>query len=108
MEYRSIYITAKDEEEARKIGRTLVEERLVACINFFPIQSIYWWKSKVEEAGEIAIIAKTRADLVDRLIPRVKELHSYEVPCVVSWIIEKGNPDYLEWIKGATHTGEKK
>jgi periplasmic divalent cation tolerance protein len=47
---------------------------------------------------ETAIIAKTRANLVEDLIKRVKEIHSYEVPCVVSWIIEKGNPDYLEWI----------
>ncbi len=102
MEYRSIYITARDEEEARRIGHTLVEEKLAACINFFPIQSIYRWKGEIEEAQEVAAIAKTRAELVDQVIQRVKQLHSYEVPCVVSWIIEKGNSDYLLWIKEST------
>ena len=102
MEYRSIYITAKDEAEAQKLGRILVEERLIACANYFPIKSIYRWKGQIEESAEVAIIAKTRADLVDRLIERVKQLHSYEVPCVVSWIIEKGNQDYLKWIEEST------
>jgi periplasmic divalent cation tolerance protein len=105
MEYRSIYITAKDDAEARKIGEILVWERLVACVNFFPIKSIYWWKGDVQEGKEVAIIAKTRAELVDRVIARVKQVHSYEVPCVVSWIIEEANPDYLEWIKESTEQG---
>lgn len=102
MEYRSIYITAEDEAEAKNIGRALVSEKLAACVNYFPIQSVYRWKDKVEEAGEVALIAKTRAGLVDRVIERVRQLHSYAVPCVVSWVIEKGNPEYLEWIKEST------
>jgi periplasmic divalent cation tolerance protein len=105
MEYRSIYITAKDDAEARKIGEILVWERLVACVNLFPIKSIYWWKGDVQDGKEVAIIAKTRAELVDRVIARVKQVHSYEIPCVVSWIIEKANPDYLEWIKESTEQG---
>ena len=105
MEYRSIYITARDEQEAKKIGQILVWEKLAACVNYFPIKSIYWWKGDVQESREVAIIAKTRADLVDRLIGRVKQVHSYEVPCVVSWIIEKGNTDYLEWIRESTEQG---
>ena len=102
MEYRSIYIVAKDEDEAKKIIQFLVWEKLVACVNYFPVKSVYWWKGDVEEAKEVALIAKTRRELVDRVVDRVKQLHSYEVPCVVSWIIEKGNPDYLEWIKEST------
>ena len=102
MEYRSIYMTSKDEAEAKKISQCLTGEKLVACVNYFPIKSIYWWKGEVEESQEIALIAKTRVELVDRVIERVKQLHSYEVPCVVSWIIEKGNPEYLEWIKEST------
>ncbi len=102
MEYRSIYITAKDESEARSLGQILVGERLIACVNYFPVRSIYWWQGKVEQSGEMALIAKTRAELVDRLIQRVKELHSYEVPCIVSWVIEKGNPAFLDWIGEST------
>jgi periplasmic divalent cation tolerance protein len=102
MEYRSIYITTGDEEEAAKIGRILVEEKLASCANCFPIRSIYRWKGRVKESPEYALILKTRAELVDRVIIRAKQLHSYEVPCIVSWLIEKGNPDYLQWIKEST------
>jgi periplasmic divalent cation tolerance protein len=101
-EYRSIYIVTKDEAEANKITQILIREKLVACVNYFPIKSIYWWKGDVEEANEVAMIAKTSAELVNRVIERVKQLHSYQVPCVVSWVIEKGNPDYLDWIKEST------
>ena len=102
MQYRSIYITARDEAEARKIGRMLVEEKLAACVNIHPIQSIYRWHGKIEEEGEIAIWVKTRAELADRVIERVKELHSYEVPCIVSLPIEKGHPAFLQWIGEST------
>ena len=102
MPYRLIYITTGDEAEAKKIGRTLVEEKLAACVNFHPIQSIYRWEGEIEEEGEIAILVKTRAELVDRVIERVKELHSYEVPDIISLPIEKGYPAYLQWIEEST------
>ena len=102
MPYRLIYITTGDEAEAKKIGRTLVEEKLAACVNFYPIQSIYRWEGEIEEEGEIAILVKTRAELVDRVIERVKELHSYEVPDIISLPIEKGYPAYLQWIEEST------
>jgi periplasmic divalent cation tolerance protein len=102
MEYRSIYFTVRDEAEARRIGSALVNEKLAACINYFPVKSIYWWKGKVEESGENAVIAKTRASLSDKVIQRVKELHSYQVPVTVSWVIEKGDPDGFSWINEST------
>lgn len=102
MQYRLIYITAKDEEEAKKIGKALVEEKLVACVNIHPINSIYWWEGKIMEDSEIAILAKTKAELVDKVTERVKQLHSYQVPCIVSLPIEKGYPDFLKWIKDST------
>jgi periplasmic divalent cation tolerance protein len=102
MEYRSIYITVKDEAEAKKIGEILVWGKLAACVNYFPIKSIYWWKGEVEDGREVAIIAKTRAELVDRLIEQIKQLHSNKVPCIVAWPIEKGNPEYLDWIREST------
>ncbi len=105
MEYRSLYIVTRNEEEAKIFGRTLVAEKLIACANFFPIQSIYRWKNNIEESVEIALIAKTRRETVDLVIERVKQLHSYEVPCGVSWAIEKGNTDYLDWIKETTEQG---
>jgi periplasmic divalent cation tolerance protein len=102
MEYRSIYITAGSETEAARIGRILVEEKLASCANYFPVKSIYRWKGKIEKSPEYALILKTRLALVDKVIERTKQLHSYAVPCIVSWPIEKGNPDYLKWIKEST------
>ena len=102
MGYRSIYITTEDENEARRIGRTLVEEKLAACVNIHPIQSIYRWEGEIHEEGEIALLVKTTAELADEVIRRVKELHSYEVPCIVSLPIENGYPDYLKWIEEST------
>jgi periplasmic divalent cation tolerance protein len=102
MEYRTIYITVKDEAEARQLSFILVEEKLAACVNYFPIKSVFRWKGKIEESEEQALIVKTRAEKVDELIARVKEVHFYEVPCIVSWKIEKGNSEYLDWIKEST------
>ena len=102
MQYCIVYITTKDEDEARKIGRTLVEERLAACVNIHPIESIYRWEGNVEEETEVAMLVKTKTGLIDEVIQRVKELHSYEVPCIVALPIEKGYPDYLKWIEEST------
>ena len=102
MEYCSIYITTGIEDEARRIGRTLIEERLAACVNILPIRSIYRWEEDIEEENEVAMFVKTRAELAGQVIERVKELHSYEVPCIVTLSIARGNPDYLKWIGEST------
>ena len=108
MQYCSIYVTTGSDDEARRIGRTLVEEKLAACSNIVPIKSIYRWQDKIEEADEVAMFIKTRSELADRVIDRVKELHSYEVPCIVTFPIEKGNPDYLKWIGESTKPARKR
>ncbi|MFQ5774369.1 MAG: divalent-cation tolerance protein CutA [Kiloniellaceae bacterium] len=103
MNYSLIYITAGDAEEARKLGRALVEARLAACANVLPgITPIYWWEGEVQEGGEVALIAKTRADLVERVIAFVKARHSYDCPCVVALPIAAGNPAFLDWIAAET------
>ncbi len=98
----SVYITAKDSSEARKIANFLVKNRLAACANIFPIESIYWWNGKVQNEKEYAIIAKARKDSMKKLTSAVKRIHSYSVPCVVSWPIIEGNKDYFEWVKKET------
>ena len=102
MEYCSIYITAGSEEEAAGIGRKLVEEKLAACANILPAKSVYRWEDDIEEEPEAVMFVKTRLELAERVIERVKALHSYEVPCIVVFPIEKGNPDYLKWIEEST------
>ena len=96
-----IYITAGDREEARKIGRTLVEEGLAACANIFPITSIYRWGGSIEEGSEFGIFLKTRKSKIKEITERVKQIHSYEVPCVISLNIDEGSEDYVKWIEGS-------
>lgn len=99
MSYVMIYITAKDENEARSIGETLVKEKIAACVNIIPsVESIYWWKGSVENEKESVLLVKTREDFVGRVVKRVKELHSYDVPCVDVIPITGGNKNYLEWV----------
>lgn len=103
MPFRFVYMTAGTPEEARRIGRTLVEERLAACANVIEgMRSLYWWEGAVQEDTEAVLIAKTRTDLLERLTERVKTLHSYSCPCVVALPIEGGNPDYLRWLAAET------
>jgi periplasmic divalent cation tolerance protein len=97
-----VYITAPNEKEAKRIADVLVSERLAACCNIFKVDSVYWWKGKIEKAGEYGIFVKTKKSLVEKIIKRVKEIHSYSVPCVVSFDIEKGNKDFLNWIEKST------
>ena len=98
-QFSFVYITAPTKSEAKKIVEVLVSEKLAACGNIFKIDSIYWWKGKIERGGEYGIFLKTKSNLVEKIIKRVKEIHSYSVPCVVSFEIEKGNNDYLRWIE---------
>ena len=102
MEYCTLYVTCKDEEEARSIGLALVKEGLAACVNYFPIQSIYRWQGRLEENGELALFVKTRKILVGKATERVKTLHSYDVPCIEVWTISGGYLPYLQWIADAT------
>lgn len=98
-----IYVTAGSREEALRIGRAVVEDRLAACANVLPgITSMYWWEGTVHEEDETALVLKTRQDLVDRVIAKVKELHGYDCPCVVALPITGGNGEYLDWISRET------
>ncbi|HEY9162241.1 MAG TPA: divalent-cation tolerance protein CutA [Desulfomonilia bacterium] len=103
MELSFVYITASNVAEAEKIGSMLVEKRLAACVNIFEkMTSIYRWEGKVHKEEETVIIAKTRTGLIDELTAKVRELHSYTVPCIVSLPVAGGNPDFLNWIENET------
>lgn len=95
----SVYAVFADAEEAERIGRAVVEDRLAACMNLIsPIRSIYRWKGAVETAEEVSAIFKTSEGQVDALMTRIAGLHSYEVPCVVAWPIEKVLGSYADWV----------
>jgi len=99
MPIRFVYMTAGSLAEAQNIGRGLVSAGLAACVNIFPhMTSIYTWEGKIEEASEVVMIAKTSEARIAELIAKVKSLHSYTVPCIVSLTVEDGYPPFLEWI----------
>ena len=96
----SVYVTATDAEGARRIGRALVEEDLAACVNLLPGHTaIYRWEGKLEEGAECAFLAKTTAGRFEALRARVRALHSYDLPCVVAFPAEAGDPDFLDWVR---------
>jgi periplasmic divalent cation tolerance protein len=96
-------MTAGSMDEARTIAADLVDRRLAACVNLVPgIRSIYRWQGEVADDAEVVMFAKTRTDLVEAVTARVKELHSYDCPCIVALPISAGNGDFLDWIAAET------
>ncbi len=103
MTHSLLYITASGMDEAKTVARSLVEARLAACANVIgAVESFYWWQGKLETAREVVIIAKTRGDLVEACVAKVREVHSYDLPCVVAMAITGGNPEFLDWITDET------
>ena len=102
-EHIVVFITAADEEEARLISRVLLKQRKAACINIVSgINSLFWWQEKIDSAKESLLVIKTKTALLDEIIQLVKEIHSNDVPEIISLPIIGGNKDYLEWIEKET------
>mgnify|MGYP001155995830 CR=1 FL=1 len=101
--FRLVYITAPNSQEAIRIGEVLVSKRLAACVNIYPeVRSIYWWQGKMEKENESVLIAKTKAQLVERLIEEVKSIHPYECPCIITFEVKEGFKPFLDWIDQET------
>lgn len=94
-----VFITVSGEEEGRNIARLLVGERKAACVNVLPgVDSVFWWKAKLDSEQESLLIVKTKAALFPEVVDLVKSAHSYEVPEIIALPIVAGNEDYLEWL----------
>lgn len=99
----SVYAVFADAEEAARIGRAVVEERLAACVNILgPCRSIYRWQGRIEEGTEVPALFKTRARKAEALMARIAELHSYDVPAAVAWPIAPALPAYADWVADQT------
>ena len=98
-EVRVVLLTAPDASVGATLARTLVEERLAACVNLVPgVRSIFRWDGEVQEETEVLLIAKTRADRCDALAARVRALHPHAVPEVIALPAAAGSADYLAWV----------
>jgi periplasmic divalent cation tolerance protein len=106
---RIVLTTAGSEEEAQKIARHLVENRMAACVNILPqISSVYRWQGKVEEAREWLLLIKTTGDAFEKVRQAITELHSYELPECICLTIEDGSPKYLQWIEDSVAKKKEK
>jgi periplasmic divalent cation tolerance protein len=100
MSYLIVFMTAPNREEAVKIVRNLLEEKLIACGNILdPVHSIFWWKGKIEEEKEVLVLMKSQENLFKKLSKRVTELHSYDVPEILAIPIVEGSQAYLDWMR---------
>ncbi|MHB1133435.1 MAG: divalent-cation tolerance protein CutA [Chloroflexota bacterium] len=97
-----VWIVCRDREEARRIARLLLEKRLAAGANLFPIESFYWWQGQIVEGNEHVLLAKTRAECFETIKATVKSVHSYEVPAIMRLPVTKANASYLAWIEAET------
>ena len=100
-----IFVMAGNEDEATRIARSLVDERIAACANIIgPVRSIYRWRDAVEQASEHWVVIKTRRQLCSIVERRVREMHSYEVPEILALTPSTGSARYLDWILETTMT----
>jgi periplasmic divalent cation tolerance protein len=100
-----VFTHVPDRAAAEKIARVLVERKLAACVNILAeCTSIYRWQGKIETAGEVPLLIKTRADIYDEVEAAIKSLHPYELPEIVAVSVERGSGEYLDWINAATLT----
>lgn len=101
MAFLVFYITHPDEETARSVANHLVERRLAACANIFPITSSYWWQEALQQEREWVSIIKTRIGLEQQLEAEVQKIHPYEVPCLMRLEV-RANAAYEAWIEAST------
>lgn len=101
--YIIIFITTPNKKEAERIAAGLIKSRLAACVNILQnVHSLFWWQGKMDSAKEALLIIKTRKALINKLIKKVKALHSYQVPEIIALPIILGNKEYLRWIDEST------
>lgn len=97
------YITAPNNDVAKTLAATLVKEKLIACANIYPsIISIYEWEGALKEEQEVVIFAKTAESNTEALVKRIKELHPYDCPCIVTFPTSSGNQDFIDWVENIT------
>jgi periplasmic divalent cation tolerance protein len=101
MEIIIIYVTNPDEEIAKKIAGYLLDHKLIACFNTFPVESSYWWNGIVESEAEYVSLLKTRSEYWETIRDEIEKIHPYEVPCILKINIE-ANEAYKKWIYAET------
>ncbi len=102
MKFILIYTTHRDKEAARQIVEPLLKKHLIACANYFPIESSYWWKGAIETAGEVVALLKTRTENWEKVKTYIEAHHPYETPCIIRLAEVEANDTYAKWIQDVT------
>jgi periplasmic divalent cation tolerance protein len=97
MSFIVVYVTHRNLEEAQKIASHLLKKKLIACANFFPIKSSYWWKQKIEDSDEVVSLLKAPKSNWEEVKSEIKLIHPYETPCIIKFNVE-ANEDYEAWV----------
>lgn len=98
MAFLVIYTTHESKEAAERLTQPLLQERYIACVNLFPMQSAYWWQGSIQQEGEWVALLKTVPENWEAVKAKVESLHSYQVPCIMKWEVE-ANASYENWIR---------
>ncbi|MDP2967410.1 MAG: divalent-cation tolerance protein CutA [bacterium] len=93
-----IYSTFPNKKEVKEIGERLVKNKLVACVNIFPIESIYFWRNKIIKDKEFAAIIKTKKENFEKVEKFILENHSYDTPCIIEIPLGRITKKYLSWL----------
>jgi len=101
MKFVFIYITNPTKEEAKKIAKHLLKKKLIACVNIFPIDSLYRWEGKIVDEKEFVLIAKTTEENFEKVKEEVESIHSYTIPCIIK-IPVSSNRKYYNWLREVT------
>ncbi len=97
--YTIIFVTVSGKKEARLIAKALIKEKLAACVNIIDgIESLFWWKNKVDRARELLLVIKSKKAALPAIITKVKSMHSYTCPEIIALPIIAGEKSYLNWI----------
>ena len=103
-----VFVTVPNKETAEKIARSLIEARLAACVNIVDgLKSVYWWQGKIEEDNELLLIIKTRIEVFEELVLKIRELHPYSVPEIIGLPIIAGSKDYIDWLRNEVRRGKQ-
>ena len=99
MSYILVFMTASSKSEAKKIVRSLLEEKLIACANMIDsVSSVFWWQENIKEEKEVLVIMKSHQELFNKVSTRISEVHSYDTPEILALPIVDGSSQYLEWM----------
>lgn len=97
MTFALIYVTHSSLAEAKKIATLLLEERLIACVNYFPIESTFWWQGALDSTAEYVSLLKTQEKHWNIIQEKIREQHPYQTPCMMKLLVQ-ANADYERWI----------